>query len=385
MLRAGHILQLIVIALLGLAVIAVHSADMRIGQGTMFDLKSILQSRHLLHAVVAVIVMLLASRINLRHAMRVRWYFNPVLWLLVASLGLVVVAMVPGIGLEINGARRWLRIGAGGFETNFQPSEMTKWAMVLVIAWWCASRHEQMPRFFKGVLPALMLTGAACALIVLEDLGTSALIAVVAGVLLIAGGARLWQLLMLLPPAMALVVAAVIHKPHRMERLQTFLHPWEDIRGSGYQASQSLIAFGEGGLLGKGLGNGIQKFGYLPTDTSDFLFAVICEETGIAGAAMVIGLYLAMLWTGLSIVKDCKDKFARLVALGIVTTLGIQAVINIAVVTGSAPTKGIALPLLSAGGTGWIVTAFAIGLAASLDAANHMETEGQLDLAPLPA
>jgi cell division protein FtsW len=137
--------------------------------------------------------------------------------------------------------------------------------------------------------------------------------------------------------------------------------------------------------MGKGLGNGIQKFGYLPTDTSDFLFAVICEETGIAGAAMVIGLYLAMLWTGLSIVKDCRDKFARLVALGIVTTLGIQAVINIAVVTGSAPTKGIALPLLSAGGTGWIVTAFAIGLAASLDAANHMELEEEPQLAAQPA
>ncbi len=375
MLRAGHILQLIVIAFLGLAVIAVHSADMKIGQGAGFDLNSILRSRHLLHAIVAVIVMLLASRINLRHAMRVRWQLNPILWLLVGSLGLVVVAMVPGIGLEINGARRWLRIGAGGYETNFQPSELTKWAMVLVIAWWCAARHDRMPSFFKGLLPALALTGAACALIVLEDLGTAALIAVVAAILLVAGGARLWHLGMLVPPAAVLVVLAVATKPHRIERILTFLHPWRDPRGSGYQVIQSMTAFGEGGLVGKGLGNGIQKFGYLPTDTSDFLFANICEETGIAGAAMVIGLYLAMVWTGLSIVKDCRDKFARLVALGIVTTLGIQALINIAVVTGSAPTKGIALPLLSAGGTGWIVTAFAVGLAASLDAANHMESE----------
>ncbi len=380
MLRAGHILQLVVIALLSLAVLAVHSADMRIGQGG-FDIQSILGSRHLLHAVVAVIVMLLASRINLRHAMKVRWYANPILWLLVVSLVLVVVAMVPGIGLEINGARRWLRIGAGGYETNFQPSELTKWVMVLVIAWWCATQHDKMPRFFKGLLPALAFIGAACLLIVLEDLGTAALIAVVGSILLVAGGARLWHLLMLVPAAAAMVVTAVIMKPHRIERLMTFLHPWDDARGSGYQPIQSMLAIVEGGLTGRGLGNGIQKFGYLPTDTSDFLFAVICEETGIAGAAMVIGLYLALVWTGLSIVKDCRDKFSRLVALGIVATLGIQALINIAVVTVVVPTKGIALPLLSAGGTGWIVTAFAIGLAASLDAANHMnELDGEVEV-----
>ncbi len=380
MLRAGHILQLVVIALLGLAVIAVHSADMKIGQGGGFDLQSIASSRHLLHAAVAVIVMMLAGRINLRHAMKVRWYANPILWLLIASLLLVVVAMVPGVGLEINGARRWLRIGAGGYETNFQPSELTKWAMVLVIAWWCAARHERMPMFFKGLLPALAFIGAACLLIVLEDLGTAALIAIVGVILLVAGGTRIRHLLLLVPPAITAVVVAVVTKPHRIERLTTFLHPWDDARGAGYQPIQSMVAFAEGGLTGRGLGNGIQKFGYLPTDTSDFLFAVICEETGIAGASLVIGLYLALVWTGMSIVKDCKDKFARLVALGIVSTLGIQALINIAVVTVVVPTKGIALPLLSAGGTGWIVTAFAIGLAASLDNANHMdELDGALD------
>lgn len=385
MLRAGHILQLIVIALLGLAVIAVHSADMRVGQGANFDLKAIATSRHLLHAIVAVIVMMAASRINLRHAMRVRWYKNPIIGLLAASLILVVVAMVPGIGLEINGARRWLRIGAGGYETNFQPSELTKWAMVLVIAWWCAARHEWMPAFWKGLLPALGMIAMACGLIVIEDLGTAALIAVVGFILLIAGGARIWQLLMLLPPVIGFVVVAIALKPHRIERLTTFLHPWDDPRGSGYQPIQSMLAIIEGGLTGSGLGNGIQKFGYLPTDTSDFLFAVICNETGIAGAALVIGLYLALVWTGLSIVKDCRDKFARLVALGIVSTLGIQALINIAVVTVVVPTKGIALPLLSAGGTGWIVTAFAIGLAASLDAANHMEAVGDLPPEPMLA
>ena len=371
MLRAGHLLQLIVIAFLGIAVVMVHSADMRIN-GPRFEVQSLLTSKHVIHAGLAMLVMLAASRINLRQALEVRWWLNPLIGLLVVSLGLVAVAMVPGIGLEINGARRWLRVGGGGFETNFQPSELTKWAIVLVLAWYCSVRHEAMPKFFKGTLPALMLVGACAALVVLEDLGTAALMGVVACILLIAGGARVWHFLMMVPPIAAAVVGAVLMKPHRMERLETFLHPWDDAQGAGYQAIQSLIAFAEGGVTGKGLGNGIQKFGYLPTDTSDFLFANIAEELGLPGCLLIVALYLGMLWAGISVVKDCKDKFGRLVSLGIVATLVIQAMINIAVVTVVVPTKGIALPLLSAGGTGWIVTAFAIGLAASIDQANHL-------------
>ena len=136
-----------------------------------------------------------------------------------------------------------------------------------------------------------------------------------------------------------------------------------------------MLAIAQGGLFGGGLGNGIQKFGYLPEDTTDFIFAIICEELGIMGAALIVVLYLVLLWIGLSIVKDCKDTFSRLVGLGVLLTVGLQALINIAVVTVVVPTKGIALPLISAGGTGWIMTAFAIGLVAALDNANRMGEE----------
>lgn len=374
MLRAGQLLQLTVIAMLGFAVIAVHSADMRVDDGP-FDPLGALRSKHAVHAAVAVLVMWLASRINLRQAMRVRWWCNPVVMLWAASLGLVALAMIPGVGLEINGARRWLRLGFGSWATNFQPSELSKWAMILVLALWCASRGEHMHRFLRGVAPALAIVAVTCGLIVLQDFGTAALIAAVAAVLLIAGGARLWQFCLLLPPALIALVAAVITQPHRVKRLETFMRPWEESQGAGYQAIQSMVAFAEGGTTGRGLGNGIQKYGYLPTDTSDMLFAIICEETGLAGALFVIAMYLAIFWLGLGIVRDCKDTYGRLIGLGIIATLGIQAIINLAVVTVLVPTKGIALPLLSAGGTGWIVTAFALGLLTSLDTANHLAAD----------
>ncbi|MEX2215505.1 MAG: FtsW/RodA/SpoVE family cell cycle protein [Phycisphaeraceae bacterium] len=374
MLRAGQVIHLLVIATLALAVIAVHSADMRVG-GSRFELMSILTSRHVTYAGIAMVVMLLASRLNLREAMKVRWWLNPVVLLLAGSLALVALAMVPGVGVQYNGARRWLRIPGLG-DINFQPSELTKWAIVLVLAWWCAKRHDVMHRFGKGVLPALIIVAVASALVVLEDMGTAALIGVMAIMLLIAGGARIWQISLLVPPAVALAIGAVLMKPHRVERLTTFLRPWDDMQGAGYQMVQSFVAFGEGGLLGAGLGNGIQKMGNLPTNSSDFLFAVIANELGLVGVSLVVGLFLAMLWTGLSILKQCPDKFGRLVVLGIIATLVLQALINMAVVTGLVPTKGIALPLLSAGGTGWIVTAFALGLVSSIDTANHIEAQG---------
>ena len=143
-------------------------------------------------------------------------------------------------------------------------------------------------------------------------------------------------------------------------------------------------------MSGSGLGNGVQKFGYLPEDTTDFIFAIICEELGLAGAALVIAMYLILLWVGLGIVRDSRDVFGRLLGLGVVLTIGIQAAINIAVVTVMVPTKGIPLPLISQGGTSWILTAFALGLVAALDNANHLETafddvEPAGDVKPRPA
>jgi cell division protein FtsW len=388
MLRAGQMLQLAVIALLGLAVVMVHSAGMSISDATTgapgsasgggflggFDPWAIVTSRPAIYALASVLAMLLASRLDLRRITSARhWSVNPVLWLTAAALLLVGLTFVPQLAVTINGARRWLRLGPAGSGLTFQPSEIVKWVMVIALACWCASQERFIARFWRGLVPALALVAVACGLIVIEDLGTAVLVGLVACCVLIAGGARIWQMAMLVPPAGGAVYAAIIHSPYRMARLTSFLDPWQDPQGTGYQAIQSMLAIAGGGPTGRGIGNGIQKFDYLPSDTTDFVFGIICEEMGLAGAALVIALFLVIVWVGLSIVRDCRDTLGRLVGLGVLVTVGLQALINTAVVTVMLPTKGIALPLLSSGGTGWVLTAFALGLVASLDEANRLD------------
>ncbi|MEX0654321.1 MAG: putative peptidoglycan glycosyltransferase FtsW [Phycisphaeraceae bacterium] len=375
MLRSAHLVQLAVVALLGVGVLMVHSASLHVGGGAAGEggLLAMFASRHTVYAGLAIAAMLLASRINVRELFRHHGWTNP-LWLIVLlALGLAAATLVPGYGVSVKGASRWLYLGPASWGLTFQPSELVKWVVVLAIAWWCARRRGVMHRFWHGLMPAMLLIGVACGLVIVEDWGTAALIGVVAGCLLIAGGARLWQLALLAPPALAGAGAMILHSPYRVTRLTTFLDPWQDPAGAGYHSIQSMLAIAQGGLTGRGLGNGIQKFGYLPEDTTDFIFAVICEEMGLAGAGLVVALYLVILWVGLGIVRDCRDTFGRLVGLGALLMVGLQAAINIAVVTVVVPTKGIALPLVSAGGTGWILTAFGLGLVAALDNANDEE------------
>lgn len=378
-------------SLLGIAVVFVHSAGLSVqagpgggggafeaGVGFFGSLTALLRplwSRHTAYAALAVAAMLAASRINVRQLFRSRGVTNPLFIIVFVSLLLAGLTLVPGMGKSVNGASRWLYLGPRSWGMSFQPSELVKWVMVVAIAWWCARRRGVMHRPIFGLLPPMLLLGVACGVIIIEDLGTAALIGVVAVCMLIAGGARLWQLALTIPPAVGVLAWAILSSEYRRQRILAFLDPWADPNGAGYHPIQSMLAIAQGGLWGRGLGNGIQKFGYLPEDTTDFIFAVICEEMGVVGAVTVVALYLMIVWVGLGIVKDCKDTFGRLVGLGVVLTVGLQAAINIAVVTVVVPTKGIALPLVSAGGTGWIMTGFALGLVAALDNANYFEAE----------
>lgn len=379
MLRSAHLVILLVMSLMTLGVVMVHSAGVRVQSDAAGDVLSIFYSRHVLFLLGATGVMLLAARVDVRGMLFERSWRNPLWWMMFAALGLCAAALVPGVGRNVNGASRWVVIGG----LSFQPSELVKYLLPMVLAWWCARRAGVMHKFFHGLLPALLLTAVAVGLIVIEDLGTAVLIGAVAMGVLLAGGARIWQLLLLVPPMLVAVGAAIVTAPYRMARLLTFLDPWQDPQGNGYHIIQSLTAISQGGVWGAGLGNSTLKFGYLPEDTTDFIFAIICEELGLPGAALVIGLYVALLWVGWCIVRDCRDHFCRLLGFGVLLTLGCQAVMNIAVVTVVVPTKGIALPLVSAGGTGWLVTAAALGLVAALDNARYVEVEN--DDALLPA
>ena len=370
-LRAAHMVQLSVVALLAIGVIMVQSAAMSVASaghsaGSPDAMRAILTSRQVVYAGIAIGVMLLASRINVRHVLAVRMWWNPLLWGFAAAVALTAATLVPGVGRTINGAARWLTLGPASWGVTFQPSELVKWLMVILLAWWAARRrmdaapHGQkragMRSFTRGLGPAVLVVAVGCGIILVEDLGTAVLIAAVAGCLLLAGGARVWHMIVLSLPAAVAVAMAIWWTPYRLQRLLIFMDPWSDPRGGGYHAIQSMLAFAEGGVTGRGLGNSIQKF-YLPQDTNDFLFPIICEELGLVGAALVVCLYVGLVW----------------LALGIMLTLGMQALLNIAVVTVVVPTKGIALPLISAGGTGWIVTAGMLGLLAALDNASALE------------
>ncbi|MEM1108330.1 MAG: putative peptidoglycan glycosyltransferase FtsW [Planctomycetota bacterium] len=382
--RPAHILMACVLALLGIGVVMVHSAGLSVAaadiDATTFEpdvgvsgVLAPLFNRNLFYALLAVGAMLLGSRVDLQGIFRSRGWWNPVWFALLISLGLCGLTLVPGFGKEVNGASRWLVIGPAGSGISFQPSELLKWTLVVGVAWYCARRRGVMHRFWWGLVPGLVLVGLACGLVVIEDLGTAALIGTVAVGVLIAGGARVWQLALMLPLAAGGLVAAILHSPYRIKRLTAFMDPWADHQGTGYHPIQSMLAFAQGGVEGSGLGQSIQKY-YIPEDTTDFVFPILAEELGFGGAVLVVGLFITILWVGMGIAKDTDSMFGRLVAIGVLLTVGLQAVINIAVVTVVVPTKGIALPLISAGGTGWIITAFAIGLVASLDNAKVMAT-----------
>ena len=363
----------------------VHSAGFHLGADSQRSTcGSIFTGRNTIYAMLAICGMLIAGRIKVSQFYHSRSWFNPLFGLTLLSLGLVAMTLVPGLGRSVNGATRWLYLGPRAWGLSFQPSELVKWVLVLSIAWWCSRRHDVMHRFTVGLLTPLLLLIVACGLIVIEDLGTAVLIATVGFCMLLAGGAKWWQLACIAPLGLATIVAAIIQSPYRLSRLIAFVDPWSDPTGAGYHPIQSMMAFAQGGIKGLGLGMSIQKY-YLPEDTTDFLFPIICEELGFAGAVLIVVFLIVILWTALSILRNTRDVFCRLVILGVILTFGLQAVLNIAVVTVMVPTKGIALPLISAGGTGWILTAFALGMVAAVDNAdyygladNELQPSGQL-------
>jgi cell division protein FtsW len=239
--------------------------------------------------------------------------------------------------------------------------------MLVVLATYGAWRMDLMRSFGRGLLPALIAIGIVGAAIAHQDLGTGVLVVAAGSIVLLAAGSRLWHFVMFIPPATAGVIALIIANPYRLKRIETFFDPYLQPQKAGYHMIQSMLAVSGGAGFGRGLGFGLQKYGYLPEDTTDFLFAIICEELGIVGAAAVIALYVGILWSGLSIIRHQQSPMLKLLGLGVLSTFGLQAIINLAVVTGLGPTKGIALPLLSSGGTGWILTAASLGLLIAMD------------------
>jgi len=301
-------------------------------------------------------------------AVHYRFWRRPwvVLSLMTLSLGLLMLVMAPGFSQSRQGARRWLSVAG---MVSFQPSELAKLAAVVFLSWW-ATRGRRgaatLRRLATGFLPAAAVLGLVIGLIGLEDFGTAALLSLVVGCMLLVGGSRIWHLLLAALPAAAALGYLLVSRPYRLERLRAFGDIWSDPRGSGYHVIQSLCAIASGGWWGKGLGLGVQKYGYLPAAHNDFIFAIICEELGGVGGLAVIGLFAALLVLGARTMRRAADDFGRMLAFGLTLLIALQAAMNIAVVTGLAPAKGIGLPLVSAGGSGVLFMAAAVGLLASI-------------------
>jgi cell division protein FtsW len=272
---------------------------------------------------------------------------------------LLGATLVPGIGKLINGSRRWLRFSV----LSFQPSEIAKFALVLYLGYFITKKGEQLRDFVHGLLPAYIVTALFAGIAILQpDFGSAMTLGIVAAVMLFAGGASLVHLGGTFLAMLPIVYIEIVHKAYRLRRVTSFLDPWSDPQGAGHQIIQSFLAFGSGGIFGRGLGEGRQKLLFLPERHSDFIFAVIGEELGLIGALVVVLLFLVILWRGIKIALSAPDEFSRLLAVGITALVSVQAMINMAVVTGLLPTKGIALPLVSYGGSSLVITLGALGI-----------------------
>lgn len=338
--------------ILGIGVIMVYSASAVLAFHDYGDSFYYLK-RQLVFALLGICAMIITMRIDYR----VWQKFAAVA--LLSCFVLLVLVLIPGIGVVRGGARSWLGIASLGI----QPSEFMKLGMVLYMAKTLSREEYRIQSFRHGLLPMLLILGAAFGLIMLQpDLGTGVVLLGATMMVIYAAGARLSHLAGLGLLGLAGFVGLIAAAPYRLKRITGFLDPWEDPLGSGYQIIQSLYAIGPGGLIGLGLGESRQKYSYLPEPQTDFIFSILSEELGFIGGAAVILLFLVLIWRGLRTAITAPDTFGSLLAVGITGIIGVQVFINIGVVIGLLPVTGITLPLVSYGGSSLTLLLTALGI-----------------------
>ena len=277
----------------------------------------------------------------------------------IVMIGTIVLLIAVFAFPPINGAKRWIQLGAA----TFQPSEIAKYTIVLYMAKSLDLKGEKVKEFFKGVAPYLLVSGFYAGLILLEpNLSIASVIMIVTVIVLFAAGAKFLHLIAIGGALVAAVGALTILEPYRMARLMNFRNPFANSQGDGYQLVQSLLALGSGGVTGSGIGQSRQKCLYIPEPHTDFIFSIIAEELGLIGGAFIILLFIIFVWRGVKTAVTAKDMYGTILAIGITAVVAIQAVINIAVVTGSMPVTGVPLPFISYGGSALVFNMFAMGI-----------------------
>jgi len=349
----------IVAALLGLGLLMVASTSPPRNPAAA----SYLVLKHTLWLAAGVVALIVAYSVDYHWLRR----FSVIL----LGLSLATLAGVLVAGATVNGARRWYRFGSF---LSFQPAELFKIALCLYMADFLAREQERIKTFLKGFAQPILIMGVAFVLILRQpDFGTALLIAVVTLGMLFVAGIRMIHVGPAILASIPLLAYLVIKVPYRLQRILSFLNPWADPQGTGYQVIQSLVALGSGGVFGVGLGNSRQKLLYLPEAGNDFIFAIIGEELGLIGCTAVVLLFVLFVWYGMRVALRAPDLYGSLLAFGLTLTIGLQAAVNIAVVTCSAPTKGISLPLVSSGGSSLVAIMVAVGILMNI--ASHIEAD----------
>jgi len=350
--KPDYLLALVIFALSVFGVIMVYSASVVVSY-KVYGYNNYYLNKQIISLIIGVFVWIIFSNIDYRIWQKYAF------WMLICTLFLLIAVFLPGIGVELGGAHRWIDVGF----TLFQPSEIIKLTLIVYLAAWLAKKGEGVRDFQSGFLPFVVLIGLVVVLIMKQpDMGTMSVIASTAAIMFFVAGASLVHILLGGVSALAVFWILIRSSAYRFQRFLTFLNPTDSSLGAGYHISQALLAIGSGGLLGLGFGLSEQKHLFLPQAQTDSIFAIICEELGFIRAILVILVYVFIAWRGYKIAKNAPDMFSRLLATGVTTWIVVQALINLAAMTGLIPLTGVPLPFISYGGSSLIVLFAAVGI-----------------------
>lgn len=353
--RYDRILLLTVIALASLGVVMVASSSIAVAAGKHIGEFHYLE-RHLAYLGAGIVLAFVLSRIELKHVEKGHF------WWLAGGVVLLIAVFLPGIGMRINGAHRWLHVGP----LSFQPVEAMKLILIVYLASYLVRHRDSVQTRFAGALKPLGVALAIAVMLLRQpDFGSATLLLAVTVGMIWLGGARMRNLVYMGLPLVPVAAWVATSQDYRMQRLTSFLNPWNDPFNDGFQLVQALIAVGRGEWFGVGLGGSVQKLFYLPEAHTDFILAVIGEELGLAGIVLVVGLFVVLVWRGLATgIKGVQlnQHFAGYVAFGISLMIGLQALVSIGVNLGVLPTKGLTLPLVSSGGSSVLMTCAMMGV-----------------------
>ncbi|MDD2766530.1 MAG: putative lipid II flippase FtsW [Candidatus Moranbacteria bacterium] len=358
-------LLIAVLILLGIGLLMIASAGVLYGR-TRFGDAYYFFKEQLFGLGIGLILLYIFSRIDYRVWRR---FVVPIF---VVALGLLILVFIPGFGTSVYGATRWVEIGP----ISFQPSEVMKLSIILYLAAWLSQRTQKKTAdLFEGFVPFLAILSLVGFLIIKQpDTGTLGLIFLIALSIFFASGANMKHIVSLFLLGLFSLFVLIRIAPYRMERFLVFLNPEYDSQGAGYQMMQALLALGSGGFFGAGLGQSRQKFNYLPEPVTDSIFAVLGEEFGFLGTTIVISLFLFIAWRGIRIALSAPDEFGKLLAVGIVSWVVLQAFINMSAISGLIPLTGISLPFISYGGTSLVVLLASIGILLNISKHSTLST-----------